>query len=143
MADSKKENSGSVLDTLLPIVGELLSPSSSSKKTTGSTSKKTTAKKTSSEKKTSSKTASKKTAAKKTTAKKTAATSKTAAGSSPSKTIFTVTVGKKKFSYDDIVKKVTSSYGGKITKLEITVKTDEGKAYYEVNDSELGSVDIW
>ena len=141
MADTKKENSGSVLDTILPIVGELLSPSgSTSKKITAkkaSASKKTTAGKTSASKSTAKKTTAKKTAAKKTAAKK------TTAKSSPSKTVFTVTVGKKKFTYDDIVKKVTSSYDGKISKLEITVKTDEGKAYYEVNDSELGSVDIW
>ena len=121
MADSKKEESGSVLDTIIPLVGELLSPSTSTKKTT---TKKTTAKKTTATKKT---TAAKKTStAKKSTAAKKTTTAKKTSGASSKKSVepksFTVTVGKKKFTYADVVKKVNSSYKDKIKTLTSPLK---------------------
>lgn len=139
----------SILDSIIPVIGEILSPSeTSSKKTTSkkTTSKKTTAKKTTTAQKT---TASKKTSAKKsTTAKKSTSAKKTTSSTkTSSKTavpdVFTVQVGKKKFTYDAVVKKITSSYKDKIKDLDITVKTDEGKAYYVINGEDMGSVNIW
>ncbi len=139
----------SILDSIIPVIGEILSPSETSSKKTASskktTAKKTTAKKTSTAKKT---TASKKTTAKKSTTKS-SATKKTSSSSSKASTktavpdVFTVQVGKKKFTYAAVVKKITSSYKDKIKDLDITVKTDEGKAYYVINGEDMGSVNIW
>ncbi|MCR5802889.1 MAG: DUF6465 family protein [Clostridia bacterium] len=135
----------SILDSIIPVIGEILSPSETSSKKTAS-SKKTTAKKTTA-KKTS--TAKKTTVSKKTTAKKSTATKKTSSSSSKTSTktavpdVFTVQVGKKKFTYAAVVKKITSSYKDKIKDLDITVKTDEGKAYYVINGEDMGSVNIW
>lgn len=135
----------SILDSIIPVIGEILSPSETSSKKTAS-SKKTTAKKTTA-KKTS--TAKKTTASKKTTAKKSTATKKTSSSSAKTSTktavpdVFTVQVGKKKFTYAAVVKKITSSYKDKIKDLDITVKTDEGKAYYVINGEDMGSVNIW
>ncbi|MBO7424712.1 MAG: hypothetical protein J6U23_03475 [Clostridiales bacterium] len=135
----------SILDSIIPVIGEILSPSETSSKKNAS-SKKTTAKKTTA-KKTS--TAKKTTASKKTTAKKSTATKKTSSSSAKTSTktavpdVFTVQVGKKKFTYAAVVKKITSSYKDKIKDLDITVKTDEGKAYYVINGEDMGSVNIW
>jgi len=144
MAEEKKKDSGSIIDTIIPAIGELLMPTETKKTTAKSTAKKTTAKK-STAKKTAKKTS---TAKKTTTAKKTSTAKKTTTSKkTSSKTVepknFTVQVGKKKFTYADVVKAVNSAYKDKIKDIDISVKTDEGKAYYVINGDEVGSVKIW
>ena len=46
-------------------------------------------------------------------------------------------------SYDDIVKKVNQAVSEKIKTLEIYVKAEEGKAYYVVNGSNTGAVELF
>ena len=145
MAEEKKKDSGSIIDTIIPAIGELLMPTETKKTTTKSTAKKTTAKKSTAKKTTAKKTS---TAKKTTTAKKTSTAKKTTTSKkTSSKTVepknFTVQVGKKKFTYADVVKAVNSAYKDKIKDIDISVKTDEGKAYYVINGDEVGSVKIW
>ena len=46
-------------------------------------------------------------------------------------------------SYNDIVKKVNQAVSEKIKTLDIYVKAEEGKAYYVVNGSNTGAVELF
>ena len=87
------------------------------------------------------KAAAKKAPAKKAAAKK--APAKKAAAIVAPKTFMVQTLAGAEISYNDIVKKVNQAVSEKIKTLEIYVKAEEGKAYYVVNGSNTGAVELF
>lgn len=46
-------------------------------------------------------------------------------------------------TYEDVVKKVKAAYKDEITSLDIYVKSEEGKAYYVINGTVAGDVNLF
>ena len=89
--------------------------------------------------------AAKKAAAKKPAAKKEApkaAAKKEAPKAEPKKFIIQNTADQG-IAYTDVVKKVNKAYKDTIKTLEIYVKSEENKAYYVINGTVTGSVDLF